>query len=76
MSYCLCGDIYCHSCGPAQGNIQCEMCGSWSQDGGCNDVAACSKAQRELDDRLAADIEESNKLAPEIEQYLKNVITS
>ena len=28
---CMCGDLYCFSCGPAQGNYQCS-CGSWTLD--------------------------------------------
>ena len=28
---CMCGDLYCPSCGPAQGNYQCS-CGSWTLD--------------------------------------------
>ncbi len=29
---CMCGDLYCPSCGPAQGNSQCPVCGRWSYD--------------------------------------------
>jgi hypothetical protein len=29
---CLCGDLYCWSCGPAQGNHRCEACGEWTLD--------------------------------------------
>ena len=25
---CMCGDLYCHSCGPAQGNNWCQNCGA------------------------------------------------
>lgn len=28
----LCGDTHCPSCGPAQGNWQCPICGSWADD--------------------------------------------
>lgn len=41
---CMCGDLYCKSCGPAQGNSYCSVCGSWSMDGGCADPVKCSKA--------------------------------
>jgi hypothetical protein len=29
---CLCGDIQCPSCGPAQGNWKCCLCGSWADE--------------------------------------------
>jgi hypothetical protein len=41
---CLCGDLYCHSCGSAQGNFKCANCGAWSADGGCADPETCNKA--------------------------------
>jgi len=51
---CMCGDLYCFSCGPAQGNMKCFICGKWEADGGCDDVAECQRiadeeAQRELE---------------------------
>lgn len=30
---CLCGDTQCPSCGPAQGNSRCPICGEWADDG-------------------------------------------
>lgn len=44
---CMCGDLYCHSCGPAQGNSRCEMCGAWYADGGCENPETCAKAAKE-----------------------------
>lgn len=41
----MCGDIYCPSCGPAQGNSKCPHCGKWSFDGGCTDVKECEKKE-------------------------------
>lgn len=41
---CMCGDTYCHSCGPAQGNTHCPYCGKWEFDGGCEDPEACARA--------------------------------
>lgn len=38
---CMCGDLYCRSCGPAQGNHRCDACGRWNLDGGCADPAKC-----------------------------------
>lgn len=37
---CMCGDTHCHSCGPAQGNSRCLVCGAWADDG-CEDHAKC-----------------------------------
>jgi len=45
---CMCGDICCPSCGPAQGNFKCPNCGVWDSDGGCEDENACEKANREI----------------------------
>lgn len=44
---CMCGDPYCGSCGPAQGNDRCEICGKWSWDGGCADPKACDAKAEE-----------------------------
>lgn len=30
---CMCGDTHCFSCGPAQGNFRCPICGTWLDDG-------------------------------------------
>lgn len=46
---CMCGDTYCWSCGPAQGNSRCEICGNWSADGGCVNPAECEAKYLELD---------------------------
>lgn len=43
---CLCGDLYCYSCGPAQGNTRCYFCGAWELDGGCRDPDQCEEAER------------------------------
>ena len=32
MGPCMCGDLQCYSCGPAQGNDYCPYCGIWSMD--------------------------------------------
>jgi hypothetical protein len=29
---CMCGDTQCWSCGPAQGNWKCPICGLWADD--------------------------------------------
>ncbi len=30
---CLCGDLQCYSCGPAQGNYRCPACNVWADEG-------------------------------------------
>jgi len=30
---CMCGDLCCSSCGPAQGNWKCPICGEWATEG-------------------------------------------
>ena len=49
---CLCGDLYCGSCGPAQGNYKCDMCGKWSLDGGCPDPEKCEREAKAQDDQM------------------------
>jgi len=60
----MCGDYYCRSCGPAQGNHRCEICGKWTADGGCDDPQECDRLdieyQRELDE-IEARMEEREK---------------
>lgn len=72
---CLCGDTHCWSCGPAQGNAKCPICGAWADDG-CAHVEewgdikpkylaeALEKAETErlADDAYAAKMEELDKL--------------
>jgi hypothetical protein len=54
---CLCGDLFCPSCGPAQGNFKCCICGRWSEDGGCEDPEACEREARKGDDELATELQ-------------------
>ena len=46
---CMCGDTYCWSCGPAQGNYQCPRCGKWSFD---SDEDPCECTEEELKEFL------------------------
>lgn len=60
---CMCGDTCCRSCGPAQGNKCCEICGAWDDEGGCKDPEACKKRLKEIEAeyvRLAAAEETEN----------------
>jgi len=63
---CLCGDIYCNSCGPAQGNIKCFVCGVWSLDGGCVDPEACQKAEAAIMEQMDRAEEELAKFEAEL----------
>jgi hypothetical protein len=62
---CMCGDLYCHSCGPAQGNSRCPECGVWTADGGCENSQQCEEATRLADEAYYTDIEEADRLAEE-----------
>lgn len=46
---CYCGDYFCWQCGPAQGNHQCDACGQWTFDGGCDDPQTCLKVIQEVE---------------------------
>ena len=77
MGPCLCGDTHCSSCGPAQGNSKCPLCGAWMDD--CCEhfdeetgelkpefVAEAEKVyenERLADQAYAAQIEEEDRLA-------------
>jgi hypothetical protein len=50
---CMCGDIRCSSCGPAQGNSRCQVCGKWLDDGGCDNPDECAKKSAEMDEAYA-----------------------
>jgi hypothetical protein len=58
---CYCGDTYCPSCGPAQGNAKCYVCGKWSADGGCDDSEKCNAEARKQEDEFAAQLEEERR---------------
>ena len=59
---CMCGDLYCSSCGPAQGNGKCPACGRWTADGGCVDPAACQKVNDAEADSYAREMAETDRL--------------
>jgi len=45
---CMCGDPYCPSCGPAQGNHRCLVCGRWTLDGSCKNKKKCRAENERL----------------------------
>jgi hypothetical protein len=60
----MCGDTYCHSCGPAQGNYHCQQCGKWTDEGGCEDPDECGRLDKLCEDamyREYLEIEQSAK---------------
>lgn len=64
----MCGDLYCGSCGPAQGNFKCSGCGRWSMDGPCVDPNRCAeivKAENQQVDEYYRQMEEDEKAANE-----------
>ena len=58
MGPCNCGDLFCHSCGPLQGNDRCVICGKWTSEGGCDDREACDAAVAKLDADFAEALEQ------------------
>lgn len=72
---CLCGDIQCPSCGPAQGNFRC-FCGEWF-DNGCEhldedgtvkpefeaEAAAYAERERLSEEQLVKDLEDEARMA-------------
>lgn len=68
---CMCGDPYCGSCGPAQGNYKCLHCGAWSEDGGCKDPAKCELADKKFAEEWAADIQWERDNAEAIEAAIR-----
>lgn len=66
MGPCLCGDLYCGSCGPAQGNIKCFVCGVWSMDGGCADPDKCADTEEKIMEQMDRDEEEMARYADEM----------
>jgi len=53
MGPCMCGDTCCFSCGSAQGNSRCEICGKWTEDGGCDNPKECEEVANEMYRQLA-----------------------
>ena len=66
---CMCGDYYCGSCGPAQGNYKCSVCGMWYADGGCENPEKCEEEARIADEELEQQLEEAERFA---EEYWRN----
>ncbi len=63
MGPCLCGDTQCPSCGPAQGNWKCPICGEWA-DNGCDHIDDDGNLKQEFQ----AEAEERNRLECEADE--------
>jgi hypothetical protein len=66
----MCGDIQCPSCGPAQGNWKCCLCGVWA-DEGCVHIHPRTggykkKYAKAVDDHYRAETEAEQKLSEEL----------
>lgn len=72
---CMCGDICCSSCGPAQGNSKCYACGEWESEGGCKDPWACDLKLLEMGyvDSIAEKVEFSYDNGPLAPNEVKKV---
>jgi len=46
----MCGDTQCPSCGPAQGNYKCPICGAWADDCCEHFEVYCSVCGATIDD--------------------------
>jgi hypothetical protein len=68
----MCGDPYCSSCGPAQGNYCCIACGRWSADGPCDDPADCLKKALAIETDMAVRWNWEEEHADEIRKILDN----
>jgi hypothetical protein len=58
MMACMCGDYCCWSCGPAQGNWKCPICGEWASEG-------CEHIADDDSDLLPGDVKPEFKAAAE-----------
>jgi len=61
----MCGDTYCYSCGPAQGNHRCEICGKWDEDGGCTTPDECTAKANEMYAEMQAEQQRFDEEADE-----------
>lgn len=76
---CMCGDVQCPSCGPAQGNWRCPICRAWADDG-CEHVdddgnsiraefrvlvEAIVKAEMEATENIYREMDELDRAAAE-----------
>ena len=80
---CMCGDLQCGSCGPAQGNWRCPLCHAWA-DAGCEhltqggknvkrkyraEVERLARAEAEAEHQLFVDLNATNEWARKLAGY-------
>lgn len=81
MGPCMCGDICCPSCGPAQGNSRCPVCHAWASEG-CENPEECLKrlpevldaeniADKAMADAWALELKWQEEHAAEIEAAIR-----
>jgi len=68
---CMCGDFCCPSCGPAQGNVRCPICGEWESEGGCENPEKCQAESERRDKAEALAYERENLRDKMIAHYAK-----
>jgi hypothetical protein len=66
---CMCGDLCCGSCGPAQGNYRCPICKAWRSEG-CKHFDLDDKLEKEFEEE-ARKVEEAERLADD--EYAKEL---
>ncbi len=69
MGPCLCGDLRCGSCGPAQGNSKCIICGKWADEGGCTDPKKCEEELIKFEEAWAKQEEEWSRMEANLDLY-------
>jgi len=66
---CMCGDTHCPSCGPAQGNTRCVICGAWADDGCEHFDEVTGLFKPEFEEEAKRIVEAENKA---FEEYYRN----
>jgi hypothetical protein len=51
----MCGDYRCRSCGPAQGNNYCYICGKFDDEGGCKTPKKCNTELNKMERQYKKD---------------------
>lgn len=78
---CMCGDNRCWSCGPAQGNYKCQICGVWTDEGGCSNPSKCEAEAKKQDndsyiDYLVDSIYQCEEATPELTAKIRDLINT
>lgn len=67
---CMCGDICCPSCGPAQGNFKCPICRVWASDG-CDHIDEQGELRPEFQVEFDAILKEEERM---YQQYTEEAL--